>query len=191
MNSATIFFTFFILLVTIYAPKNDSESSALKTGRLRVSFNSLRNIGQHGINLREINGGEIYNNIVSSVRHAGLYTKNISNTSIKANNFSAIGENGMFDEGGGIGNIIEQNNFLQVGQIGVDKNGLSSGIFSNNSEGRIWRNNRIEGSPRMRYGFYILGRNIDKRNIVSNAVLNFRDTSFRIENRPLNRTEFK
>lgn len=158
----------------------NSESTAVYTEDATVENNILKNIGQHGINLREVKNAVIRNNIIDNVQRAALYTKNIHSICVSNNQFLNAYENGMFDEGGGTGNIFEYNSFLNVGIAGTDHNGLSSGIFSNDATGRNWENNTIVGSKNMQYGIYIVKAD-EKLNIKNNKITNARDYTLRFQ----------
>ncbi|WBV62031.1 right-handed parallel beta-helix repeat-containing protein [Chryseobacterium camelliae] len=133
----------------------NTEFPSVYADSIYIFNNTLSNIGQHGINIRDTRHCRIISNKIININHAGLYLRNNSNFIFENNVIENANENGIFDEGTGENIKILDNKFINVGISGIDKNGLSSGIFMELGAGRTIKNNIIIGSSKMQNGIYI------------------------------------
>lgn len=143
-----------------------------------VSGNVIRKAGQHGINVRYIDGGVVANNMVNDIMHSGIYIAFTKGLDVCHNNIRTTQESGIM--------IESKNDFLNVNSNTIDNPGaknvggedLLTGIsirYTNNSEIAV-KHNKIRGNSdqAMRWGIFVEG--------IEEPLPNLEQGTFEIEN---------
>lgn len=148
-----------------------------------ISGNIIKNAGQHGINVRFIDGGVVANNMVNDSMYSGIYIAFNKGVDICHNNIHTTQESGI---------MIESNNdFLNVNSNTIDNPGVKNaggedfltGITIRQTENYeiAVKHNKIRGNTIevMRWGIFIEGNSVPNPNHPENDA---NQETFEIEN---------
>ncbi|ROI00033.1 right-handed parallel beta-helix repeat-containing protein [Chryseobacterium daecheongense] len=148
-----------------------------------ISGNIVKNAGQHGINVRFIDGGVVANNMVNDSMYSGIYIAFNKGVDICHNNIHTTQESGI---------MIESNNdFLNVNSNTIDNPGVKNaggedfltGITIRQTENYeiAVKHNKIRGNTIevMRWGIFIEGNSVPNPNHPENDA---NQETFEIEN---------
>ena len=160
----------------------NTEGNTVYAENVTIFKNKLYDIGQHGINIRTSKKTKATENEIKNVKYSGIYLSDNYNLLIKTNSISSTNENGIFDEGSGEFISIENNTIHNPGINGIDKNGLSSGIFIATGKNRTIMGNTVMGDgDKMQYALYIPNGNQESISISKNSFSGARDYSIRLK----------
>lgn len=169
---------------------NSEASKSLYAVDVNVTNNTLDNIGQHGINIRNTKNIVVFNNRLNTIKNSGFYLRDSYSVNIKGNTINNTGENGVFDEGDSSSVNIIENRFENIATAGNYKNGLSACIFMENGEKRRIEKNIITGSKGMDYAIFIANGNLKDCFIEGNDFSNASKSSIRINQNVKNYKSF-
>ena len=168
---------------------NNSEGNLLYANNVLIENNTVKDIGQHGINVRFTKKATVKNNTILDVLHCGIYLKENYDLLLENNILKNMGENGIFDEGSGERIVISKNIITNPGSNGTDKNGLSSGIFIGTGGNREILINKVKGQKdKMQYALYIAEGDQKSISIEGNDFSGARDYGIRLNS---NKTKLK
>jgi len=167
----------------------NTEGSEVYAENVLIESNTIKNTGQDGINMRVSKNSKVSGNKIQNTKRAGIYLKDNHNLTIYQNRIEDTKQNGIFDEGSGKNISIDNNIIINTGIEGIDKNGLSSGIFIQNGENRSITNNYVQGNPKYtQYALYIPYGNQNTMILKNNKFIGARDSGARFSEK---KTKFK
>ncbi|GAB0157148.1 hypothetical protein CHRYSEOSP005_24180 [Chryseobacterium sp. Alg-005] len=126
-----------------------------------ISGNVVRNAGQHGINVRFVDGGVVADNMINDIMYAGIYAAFNKGVDICHNNVRTIQESGIMIESHNDLLNVNSNNIDNPGARNTGGEDLLTGItvrYNNNYEIAI-KHNKIRGNDNeaMRWGIFVEG----------------------------------
>ncbi|ALR30598.1 hypothetical protein ATE47_08700 [Chryseobacterium sp. IHB B 17019] len=161
----------------------NTTTGILTTKNLVVMGNVVKNAGQHGINLRNIDGAVVTNNILNDIEYSGIYISHTKSANISHNNIRSTKENGIFIESGNDLLNISFNNIENPGMKNIGNEGLLTGIIiteTNNTEIAVKHNKITSDNGFMRWGVFVEGGDGQiTYEIENNTVLNAQYIDFR------------
>lgn len=163
---------------------NNSEGKLFYAENVLIEKNILKNIGQHGINVRFSKNTKVVGNVISGVQHIGFYLSGNYDLTLFNNTTENTMECGLFDDGTGERILIDSNRFIHPGLAKNDTNGLSSGIFIEGGKFRTLRKNYVKGDDtNTQYALYIANGDQASISITDNVLIGARDYGARFSDK--------
>jgi parallel beta-helix repeat protein len=137
---------------------NNTDRSPLTLAtNVNVVGNTLRNIGQHAINIRFVDNALVSNNSIDTTQNTGIYLQQTNNTKVSNNIVKNTQYNGIYDAGTGDDTLVENNTLLNIGLNPTINDGHNSAIMIENLLGsRAYTGNYSRGNLKSTpYGLFI------------------------------------